>query len=87
METPPGGSPRSSPPLFLFTFFTLFRDCLLIDLRFANQDAIVELSEHGVVFIVEETGCLQAKVYLQREVPDFNISFLFLFGQTGSFGT
>lgn len=32
------------------------------------QDAVVELSEHGVVLIVEETGCLQAKVYLQREV-------------------
>lgn len=28
----------------------------------------MELSEHGVVLIVEETGCLQAKVYLQREV-------------------
>ncbi|TXG54269.1 hypothetical protein EZV62_019525 [Acer yangbiense] len=33
-----------------------------------NQDAVIELSEHGVVFIVEETGCLQAKVYLQREL-------------------
>lgn len=29
---------------------------------------MVELSEHGIVIIVEETGCLQAKVYLQREV-------------------
>ncbi|KAH7576504.1 hypothetical protein ACOSP7_003133 [Xanthoceras sorbifolium] len=33
-----------------------------------NQDAVIELSEHGIVFIVEETGCLQAKVYLQREL-------------------
>lgn len=32
------------------------------------QDALVELSEHGIVLIVEESGCLQAKVYLQREV-------------------
>ncbi|GER43692.1 damaged DNA binding protein [Striga asiatica] len=32
------------------------------------QDAVVELSEHGIVIIVEETGCLQAKVYLQREL-------------------
>ncbi|KAH6795111.1 PCNA domain-containing protein [Perilla frutescens var. hirtella] len=32
------------------------------------QDALVELSEHGIVIIVEETGCLQAKVYLQREL-------------------
>ncbi|CAI9095310.1 OLC1v1031231C1 [Oldenlandia corymbosa var. corymbosa] len=33
-----------------------------------HQDAVVELSEHGIVIIVEETGCLQAKVYLQREL-------------------
>ncbi|KAK1273474.1 hypothetical protein QJS04_geneDACA010790 [Acorus gramineus] len=33
-----------------------------------NQDALVELSEHGMVLIVEETGCLQAKVYLKREL-------------------
>ncbi|XP_050232516.1 uncharacterized protein LOC126681145 [Mercurialis annua] len=33
-----------------------------------HQDAVVELSEHGVVLIVEETGCLQAKVYLQKEL-------------------
>ncbi|KAF8379936.1 hypothetical protein HHK36_027401 [Tetracentron sinense] len=33
-----------------------------------HQDAVVELSEHGVVLIVEETGCLQAKVYLKREL-------------------
>ncbi|GAB4857856.1 hypothetical protein Ancab_015762 [Ancistrocladus abbreviatus] len=32
------------------------------------QDALVELSEHGIVLIVEETGCLQAKVYLQKEL-------------------
>ncbi|KAK9122268.1 hypothetical protein Syun_019885 [Stephania yunnanensis] len=33
-----------------------------------NQDALVELSEHGIVLIVEESGCLQAKLYLKREV-------------------
>lgn len=33
-----------------------------------SQDAVIELSEHGIVFIVEDTGCLQGKVYLQREV-------------------
>ncbi|KAL8539923.1 hypothetical protein ACS0TY_001505 [Phlomoides rotata] len=33
-----------------------------------HQDALIELSEHGIVIIVEETGCLQAKVYLQREL-------------------
>ncbi|WCJ31161.1 damaged DNA binding exodeoxyribonuclease IIIs [Euphorbia peplus] len=35
---------------------------------FGNQDAVLELSEHGLVFIVEETGCLQAKVYLKKEL-------------------
>lgn len=34
-----------------------------------HQDAVIELSEHGIILIVEETGCLQAKVYLQRELP------------------
>ncbi|XXG68093.1 hypothetical protein AAC387_Pa06g1263 [Persea americana] len=33
-----------------------------------HQDAVIELSEHGFVLIVEETGCLQAKVYLKREL-------------------
>ncbi|GAB2303047.1 hypothetical protein Dimus_037039 [Dionaea muscipula] len=33
-----------------------------------KQDAVVELSEHGIVLIVEDTGCLQAKVYLQKEL-------------------
>ncbi|XP_075486131.1 uncharacterized protein LOC142525667 isoform X2 [Primulina tabacum] len=33
-----------------------------------HQDAVVEISEHGIVIIVEETACLQAKVYLQREL-------------------
>ncbi|KVH95189.1 Rad1/Rec1/Rad17, partial [Cynara cardunculus var. scolymus] len=33
-----------------------------------HQDAVLELSEHGIVLIVEDTGCLQAKVYLQREL-------------------
>ncbi|XP_071723911.1 uncharacterized protein [Rutidosis leptorrhynchoides] len=32
------------------------------------QDAVIELSEHGVVLIVEDSCCLQAKVYLQREL-------------------
>ncbi|KAM7493915.1 hypothetical protein LguiB_028524 [Lonicera macranthoides] len=29
---------------------------------------VLELSEHGIVLIVEDTGCLQAKVYLKREL-------------------
>lgn len=33
-----------------------------------HQDAVVELSEHGIILIVEESSCLQAKVYLQREL-------------------
>lgn len=33
-----------------------------------HQDAVLELSEHGIVLIVEESGCLQAKVYLKREL-------------------
>ncbi|XP_071703760.1 uncharacterized protein [Rutidosis leptorrhynchoides] len=33
-----------------------------------HQDAVLELSEHGIVLIVEDTGCLQAKVYLQKEL-------------------
>lgn len=33
-----------------------------------HQDAVIEISEHGIVVIVEETSCLQAKVYLQREL-------------------
>ncbi|CAJ1941977.1 unnamed protein product [Sphenostylis stenocarpa] len=32
------------------------------------QDAVLELSEHGIVLIVDENGCLQAKVYLKREL-------------------
>jgi hypothetical protein len=32
------------------------------------KDAVMELSEHGVVITVEESGCLQAKVFLKREV-------------------
>lgn len=43
------------------------------------QDAVVELSEHGVVLIVEETGCLQAKVYLQREVVTTTTTMNFTF--------
>ncbi|KAJ6943046.1 hypothetical protein NC652_008748 [Populus alba x Populus x berolinensis] len=33
-----------------------------------DQDAVVNLSEHGIVLIVEETCYLQAKVYLQKEL-------------------
>lgn len=33
-----------------------------------HQDAVIEISEHGIVLIVEETTCLQAKVYLKREL-------------------
>ncbi|KAL9267950.1 Cell cycle checkpoint protein RAD1-like protein [Drosera capensis] len=33
-----------------------------------KQDAVLELSEHGIVLIVEDTGCIQAKVYLQKEL-------------------
>lgn len=33
-----------------------------------HQGAVVELSEHGIVLIVEESSCLQAKVYIQREL-------------------
>uniref|UniRef100_A0A803LTY3 Uncharacterized protein n=1 Tax=Chenopodium quinoa TaxID=63459 RepID=A0A803LTY3_CHEQI len=38
-----------------------------------HQDAVVELSEHGVVLIVEETGCLQAK-YTAEARPRFGVS-------------
>lgn len=40
-----------------------------------HQDAVIELSEHGIVLIVEESGCLQAKVYLKKEVPNNTIFF------------
>ncbi|XP_031493921.1 LOW QUALITY PROTEIN: uncharacterized protein LOC116260009 [Nymphaea colorata] len=33
-----------------------------------HQDALVEISEHGIVLVVEESGCLQAKVYLKKEL-------------------
>ncbi|TVU12807.1 hypothetical protein EJB05_46467 [Eragrostis curvula] len=33
-----------------------------------HQDAVMELSEHGIVITVEESGCLQAKVFLKREL-------------------
>ena len=42
-----------------------------------NQDTVLELSEHGIVLTVEESGCLQAKVYLKREVPIF-LAFLLI---------
>lgn len=33
-----------------------------------QQDALVELSEHGLVIIVEERGCLQARAYFRKEL-------------------
>ncbi|KAL1824091.1 hypothetical protein DCAR_0312125 [Daucus carota subsp. sativus] len=33
-----------------------------------HQDAVIELSEHGIVLVVEESSCVQAKVYLQKEL-------------------
>ncbi|KAI3981910.1 hypothetical protein MKX01_041173 [Papaver californicum] len=33
-----------------------------------HQDALLELSEHGIVLIAEDSGCIQAKVYLKREL-------------------
>ncbi|GAB2209309.1 hypothetical protein Droror1_Dr00026519 [Drosera rotundifolia] len=33
-----------------------------------KQDAVLELSEHGIVLIVEDARCIQAKVYLQKEL-------------------
>ncbi|RVW49886.1 Cell cycle checkpoint protein RAD1 [Vitis vinifera] len=44
-----------------------------------HQDAVMELSEHGVVLIVEETRCLQAKLFVQYEYsaqgrPRFGVS-------------
>lgn len=41
---------------------------VIVRFNLCLQDAVVELSEHGIVLIVEESRCLQAKVYLQREV-------------------
>ena len=66
METPSGDS---HPPLSALCFATHFAHVgFFLTFSPPLQDAVVELSEHGVVLIVEETGCLQAKVYLQREV-------------------
>ncbi|CAL5036502.1 unnamed protein product [Urochloa decumbens] len=33
-----------------------------------HQDAVMEVSAHGIVLTVEESGCLQAKVFLKREL-------------------
>ncbi|MED6208794.1 hypothetical protein PIB30_048525 [Stylosanthes scabra] len=33
-----------------------------------HQDAVLELSEHGIVLVVQESGCLQGKLYLKREL-------------------
>ncbi|KAL6005711.1 hypothetical protein ACLOJK_006282 [Asimina triloba] len=70
METPTSSSPPNISPehsrVFLFLFSTPFKP--LFSSSPPNQDAVLELSEHGIVLIVEEIGCLQAKVYLKREL-------------------
>jgi hypothetical protein len=38
----------------------------------------MELSTHGIVLTVEESGCLQAKVFLKREVGAARQVFAFL---------
>ena len=32
------------------------------------QDAICDISEYGMIIIVEELNCLQGKVYFRKEV-------------------
>ncbi|OWM64160.1 hypothetical protein CDL15_Pgr018731 [Punica granatum] len=44
-----------------------------------HQDAVIELSEHGIVLIVEDSNCLQAKLFIQYEYkaqgrPKFGVS-------------
>lgn len=51
------------------------------------QDAVMELSAHGIVLTVEESGCLQAKVFLKREVSrtcDARQVFMFMPRRAGS---
>ena len=43
------------------------------------QDAVMELSAHGIVLTVEESGCLQAKVFLKREVTRVTTRQVFAF--------
>ena len=88
MEAPSGYSHFSFQFSFISPFFELYGFslclsglicifvCYDIDLLVITQDAVIELSEHGIVLIVEESGCLQAKVYLQREVLDFEFKIL-----------
>lgn len=59
---------RHQVPIFSFRpTTTLYRLSFILCFQ-SIQDAVVELSEHGIVLIVEENNCLQAKVYLKREV-------------------
>lgn len=64
MLLPP--SAGSATRFFPFSSARSFRGSFLI--AYCDQDAVVEISEHGVVLIVEDTGSLEAKVYLKREV-------------------
>ena len=55
----------------LMSPFTSFL-CLLIRVSsylLLDEDVVVEISEHELVIIAEEFGCLLARVYLKREVP------------------
>lgn len=55
-------------PIFSFSPTTTLCRLSFILCFQSIQDAVVELSEHGIVLIVEENNCLQAKVYLKSEV-------------------
>ena len=76
MLSPPsdGSDTRSDSTLYLQFLGVVLRLSFQITGFFVSetkwylQDAVIELSEHGIVLIVEESGCLQAKVYLKREV-------------------
>ncbi|KAG6500100.1 hypothetical protein ZIOFF_039914 [Zingiber officinale] len=60
-----GGSViRFMPPFASFL-------CLLVRVSsylLPHEDVVVEISEHELVIIVEEFGCLLARVYFKREV-------------------
>ncbi|KAK9288214.1 hypothetical protein L1049_016663 [Liquidambar formosana] len=56
-----------STPMFRILAGKRKMSSLAVGAEAPDLDAVVELSEHSVVLIVEDTGCLQAKVYLQRE--------------------
>ncbi|KAG6502982.1 hypothetical protein ZIOFF_035271 [Zingiber officinale] len=50
--------------------------CLLIRVSsylLPHEDVVVEISEHELVIIVEEFGCLLARVYLKRERLDYEV--------------